>query len=315
MMFRKSRSPVLLMAMLLQFIALIACTSQPSKINFRYGNDILRSFENRNSAKFILKAGQRGFLDIDGRQYVFELLRIDTLNNVTIELLHSGELVVLSAQSKKEVQLDGFNGNAAFELSMVVRDAAILFVYIQREENELNEEQKQQVNQLKKRDAEVKAHEQAHMAAGGGIVQGGASYQYTRGPDGKQYAVGGEVKIDLSSGKTPEATIRKMQQVRRAALAPAQPSGADRSVAAQASQIEAQARMELHANDKESLSKSDETSPSDASGSEASPSNSAPVAPGREDGGSRPSPLEQVYLPQHQSQHETLTGRRINLSA
>ncbi|MEJ2153906.1 MAG: putative metalloprotease CJM1_0395 family protein [Desulfobacteraceae bacterium] len=43
---------------------------------------------------------------------------------------------------------------------------------------------------------------------------------------------------------SPDATIRKMQQIRRAALAPAQPSGTDRAVAAQAAQIEAQARME-----------------------------------------------------------------------
>jgi hypothetical protein len=135
MMSRKSRSTVLLMATFLQLMALIACTSPASKINFRSGHDILRSFENRNSAKFILKAGQRGFLDIDGRQYVFELLRVDTLSNVTIELRHSGERVALSAQSRKEVQLDGFNGNAAFELSMVVREAAIIYVYIQREEN------------------------------------------------------------------------------------------------------------------------------------------------------------------------------------
>ena len=113
-----------------------------------------------------------------------------------------------------------------------------------KDDNQLDEKEKQQVSQLKKRDMEVKAHEQAHMAAGGGIVQGGATYEYQRGPDGKQYAMGGEVKIDLSAEKTPEATIRKMQQVRRAALAPAQPSGTDRSVAAQASQIEALARME-----------------------------------------------------------------------
>jgi len=36
-----------------------------------------------------------------------------------------------------------------------------------------------------------------------------------------------------------------MQQVKRAALAPSQPSGQDRSVAARASQIEAEARIEL----------------------------------------------------------------------
>jgi hypothetical protein len=111
-------------------------------------------------------------------------------------------------------------------------------------EQELDNEAKQQVNNLKKRDTEVKAHEQAHMASGGGIVQGGATYEYQTGPDGKMYAVGGEVKIDLSPERTPEATIRKMQQVRRAALAPSEPSGTDRAVAAQASQIEAQARME-----------------------------------------------------------------------
>jgi hypothetical protein len=111
-------------------------------------------------------------------------------------------------------------------------------------ENDLNEEQKQQVKELKKRDAEVKSHEQAHMASGGGLVQGGASFEYQSGPDGKMYAVGGEVKIDMSPERTPEATIRKMQQVRRAALAPAEPSGTDRAVAAQASQIEARARME-----------------------------------------------------------------------
>jgi hypothetical protein len=36
-----------------------------------------------------------------------------------------------------------------------------------------------------------------------------------------------------------------MQQVRKAALSPSQPSAQDRSVAAQASQIEAEARAEL----------------------------------------------------------------------
>ena len=112
------------------------------------------------------------------------------------------------------------------------------------DEENLDEDQKRQVDQLKKRDQEVKAHEQAHMAAGGGLVQGGASYTYQRGVDGKLYAIGGEVKIDTSNERDPDQTIRKMQQVKRAALAPANPSGADRAVAARASQIELQARME-----------------------------------------------------------------------
>ena len=106
-------------------------------------------------------------------------------------------------------------------------------------------EQQREVNELKKTDRQVKAHEQAHMAAGAGLVMGGANYQYQRGPDGKMYAVGGEVKIDTSREKDPKETVAKMQQVKRAALAPSQPSSQDRSVAARASQIEAEARAEL----------------------------------------------------------------------
>ncbi len=113
-----------------------------------------------------------------------------------------------------------------------------------KDEKDLGEEDKREVEKLRKRDQEVKAHERAHMAAGAGVVMGGANYKYEHGPDGKMYAVGGEVKIDASKENDPEATIRKMQQVKKAALAPAQPSAKDRSVAAQAAQIEAEARIE-----------------------------------------------------------------------
>ncbi len=109
---------------------------------------------------------------------------------------------------------------------------------------ELTESEKRQVQKLKQRDREVRAHERAHIAAGAGVVQGGASFTFQRGPDGKMYAVGGEVKIDSSAENDPDKTIRKMQQVKRAALAPAEPSGTDRAVAAQAGRIEAQARQD-----------------------------------------------------------------------
>ena len=89
----------------------------------------------------------------------------------------------------------------------------------------------------------MKAHEAAHKAAGGQYA-GAVSYQYQVGPDGRSYVVGGEVQIDLSTGKTPEETISKMQTVIRAALAPGDPSGQDRSVAAQAASIMAQAQQE-----------------------------------------------------------------------
>ncbi|MCP4746781.1 MAG: hypothetical protein GY874_11670 [Desulfobacteraceae bacterium] len=126
---------------------------------------------------------------------------------------------------------------------------------------DLSTEEKQRVNELKKRDAEVRAHEQAHMAAGAGVVTGGASYQYEVGPDGKRYAVGGEVKIDVSAERTAEATIRKMQQVKQAALAPAQPSGTDRAVAAKATQAQAQARMEKAAQEAEAMKDDDIENP------------------------------------------------------
>lgn len=112
-------------------------------------------------------------------------------------------------------------------------------------EPRLTPKQQAQVRELAQRDVEVKAHEQAHVAAGGRYVRGGASYEYQTGPDGKRYAVGGEVAIDTSKASTPEATITKAQTIRRAATAPAQPSGQDRAVAAKAGQLEREARAEI----------------------------------------------------------------------
>ncbi|MHC4945840.1 MAG: putative metalloprotease CJM1_0395 family protein [Planctomycetota bacterium] len=110
----------------------------------------------------------------------------------------------------------------------------------------LTEDEKKNVRELKQRDRKVKAHEQAHKAAGGAHVTGGPSYSFETGPDGKRYAVGGEVKIDTSKvAGDAEATIEKMEQVRKAALAPVDPSAQDQRVAAQAAQKEAQARAEL----------------------------------------------------------------------
>lgn len=112
------------------------------------------------------------------------------------------------------------------------------------EGEDLSPEEETQVRDLKKRDAEVKQHEQAHASVGGPYA-GSPSYQYTRGPDGKRYAVSGEVPIDASAEREPEQTIRKMEVVIRAALAPAEPSPQDRQVAAQASQTRSEAQAEL----------------------------------------------------------------------
>lgn len=114
-----------------------------------------------------------------------------------------------------------------------------------KDNGELSAEALALIAKLKARDTEVRQHEQAHLAAAGGLAQSGASYTYQRGPDGVNYAVGGEVRIDTSPGRTPEETIARARTVAAAALAPADPSGADRAVAAQALQLEQQARAEL----------------------------------------------------------------------
>lgn len=109
---------------------------------------------------------------------------------------------------------------------------------------ELSEDEEKQVQQLKDRDREVRIHEQAHAAVGGQYA-GSPSYTFETGPDGKRYAVGGEVSIDVGEEEKPEDTIQKMQIVRAAALAPAEPSTQDLKVAAEASQKEMKARAEL----------------------------------------------------------------------
>jgi hypothetical protein len=101
----------------------------------------------------------------------------------------------------------------------------------------------QEVQRLKATEEKVKAHESAHKSAGGSFT-GAVTYQYTTGPDGKRYITGGEVSISMPQGRTPDDTIRNMEVVKRAALAPADPSPQDRSVAASADAIEQKARAE-----------------------------------------------------------------------
>jgi hypothetical protein len=108
----------------------------------------------------------------------------------------------------------------------------------------LSPQEQQEVEELQKRDRQVRAHEAAHMAAGGQYIRGGATYTYETGPDGKQYAIGGEVSIDLSPiPGDPKATVQKMEKVEAAALAPADPSPQDREVAAQAAREASEAEQ------------------------------------------------------------------------
>lgn len=113
-------------------------------------------------------------------------------------------------------------------------------------EQELTQDEQREVELLEQRDAEVRAHEQAHVAAGGQYVTSAPSYSYQVGPDGKRYAIGGEVGIDTSmrSGD-PAANLEKARTLERAALAPAEPSTQDRRVAADARAMEIEAQRQL----------------------------------------------------------------------
>ena len=117
----------------------------------------------------------------------------------------------------------------------------------------LSEDDLALIEQLKVRDREVRLHEAAHAAVGGRYA-GSPSYDFTRGPDGRNYATGGEVSISTSEVPgDPQATIEKARVIQAAALAPAQPSSQDRQVAASAAQMEVQARAELQAMKAEEL--------------------------------------------------------------
>ncbi|MBN3564516.1 putative metalloprotease CJM1_0395 family protein [Aliamphritea spongicola] len=129
----------------------------------------------------------------------------------------------------------------------------------------------EQIQQLATRDREVRQHEQAHATVGGPHA-GAPSYEYKKGPDGRLYAVSGEVSIDTSAvPNDPKATLEKAEIVLRAALAVAEPSGADRAVAARATALAEQARAEL--------------STQETSGAESGGEASASVAAAGEDAG------------------------------
>ncbi len=143
-----------------------------------------------------------------------------------------------------------------------------------KSELELSDEERQLLKELRARDAEVRAHEQAHLAAAGPYANGAPTYEFQTGPDGQQYAVGGEVSIDSSPVPgDPEATVRKAQTIKRAALAPSDPSAQDRQVAAQAAQLEAQARQQVKAEKAEEKEEATEKSSSSVEGNKESESN------------------------------------------
>ncbi|WP_243887672.1 putative metalloprotease CJM1_0395 family protein [Shewanella algae] len=116
----------------------------------------------------------------------------------------------------------------------------------QQQNRESREQQalEREIDSLMKRDTQVRSHEQAHAAVGG-IHAGQPAFEFEKGPDGKRYAVEGEVQIDVSVvNDDPLATMAKMKQVYAAAMAPVDPSMVDIRVAAEAMRKYNQAREE-----------------------------------------------------------------------
>ncbi len=142
----------------------------------------------------------------------------------------------------------------------------------------LTDEEQSEVEQLKARDTEVRTHEQAHQSAGGSYA-GSPQYEYKTGPDGNKYITDGHVNIDIGKESTPEKTIEKMRTVISAAHAPAQPSGQDLKVAAEAQQKMSEAQQELsEENTKENnqkLNKHESSATSDKNSTNSNSSNNA----------------------------------------
>lgn len=144
------------------------------------------------------------------------------------------------------------------------------------------------LSQLKARDQEVRIHEQAHAAVGGQYVTSGPSYSYQTGPDGKRYAVGGNVGIDVSPvANDPKATLIKARQVFQAAMAPSEPSSQDYAVAQSAQSMMQQAQQELATQQQASLTGEKENSAESTKTSNLSTQNASTNPTGSEQRASR----------------------------
>jgi len=202
------------------------------------------------------------------------------------------ETLISRATSEAEQDAGPFQQNASTEESQErpaaksTTETSAKTTPSQPEEKDLSKDEQEQVREMEQRDAEVRRHEQAHLAAGGQYVRGGAKLEFETGPNNRQYAVGGEVSIDTSEGRTPEETVQKAAVVRKAALAPANPSPQDRSVAAKAGSMAAAARKEIlsqqteHLQEPQDLDRADNAADAQNAGSSSNNKTLEPIGEG-----------------------------------
>ena len=112
----------------------------------------------------------------------------------------------------------------------------------------LNDQQREVLRDLQARDQEVRAHEKTHVAVAGPLAKGGPSYEYVIGPDGKPYAIGGEVRVDTSTGPDAARNARHADRLAAAALAVKDPSLADQQVANESATMKSESPRALYQN-------------------------------------------------------------------
>jgi hypothetical protein len=120
---------------------------------------------------------------------------------------------------------------------------------------QLTQDERVELSKLKAVDTKVRAHEAAHQS--GPAASGGASFTYEKGPDGVMYAVGGEVPVRIETGSTPQETISNLQGVIATALAPADPSPQDLSIASKTRVMMMKAQQEFAKEIQDKISNSE----------------------------------------------------------
>ena len=117
---------------------------------------------------------------------------------------------------------------------------------IARDPVDLTAEEKTAVDRLRQRDAQVRQEEQAY-AGSAGAAAAPIIYTYATGPDGRQYAVGGEVSVRLSNPSgNPVQYAHAAARLSAAANAAVNPSAADLSAAHKGYQAISAALAEVH---------------------------------------------------------------------
>ena len=179
-----------------------------------------------------------------------EELRANVLNdpNQPPPKLLSGDLLRASIDEERQQKAEEANPEKAGENASGKEEdqqSAETEQQESKDPRQLTEADLARIRQLTLTDTQTRLNEEAHVRVGGQYASSPA-YDFETGPDNRQYAVSGEVTFNSTPiAGNPEATIRKLAVVKRAALAPAEPSPKDRAVATKATQGITQAQAQL----------------------------------------------------------------------